>query len=231
MDEQVFARAEEFARRLFEGDSGGHDIYHPARVCSLACALCEEEGGDMDVVRLAALLHDVDDPKLFGGEGLPNASRFMESEGIPEEVASEVRGIISSMSFKGTGKDVPASLEGRIVQDADRLDAIGAIGVARAFAYGGSKGRPMHVPGEGPRSFADESEYRSSVGTTVNHFHEKLLKLQGLMNTDSARRMAEARHRYMEGFLEEFMAEWDGLRRGYGCHHTINVGIIRISNQ
>ncbi|MBO4569184.1 MAG: HD domain-containing protein [Candidatus Methanomethylophilaceae archaeon] len=230
MDEQVFERAEEFARRLFEGDSGGHDIYHTLRVCAVATAICREEGGDMDVVRLSALLHDVDDPKLFGGEGLPNARRFMESEGIPGETVEEVCGIVSSISFKGTGRDVPASLEGRIVQDADRLDAIGAIGVARAFAYGGSKGRAMHIPGRGPRELLSESEYRSAEGTTVNHFHEKLLKLKGLMNTESAKRMAEARHRYMEGFLEEFMAEWDGLRRVRCQCYTIYVELLRKSN-
>ncbi len=213
MDDSVFDRAQDFATRLFEGDSGGHDIYHTVRVHALARTICEAEGGDEDVVRLSALLHDVDDPKLFGDGGFGNARRFMESEGIPPDVQEKVFAIISSISFKGTGRSVPKSLEGKIVQDADRLDAIGAIGVARAFAYGGSKGRAMHVPGAESREFRSEAEYRSSDGTTVNHFHEKLLKLKGLMNTESARRMAEARHRYMEGFLEEFMAEWDGSRR------------------
>ena len=213
MDDSVFDRAQDFAARLFEGDSGGHDIYHTVRVHAIARTICEAEGGDEDVVRLSALLHDVDDPKLFGGGSLRNARRFMESEGIPPDVQEKVFAIISSISFKGTGRSVPESLEGRIVQDADRLDAIGAIGVARAFAYGGSKGRAMHVPGAESREFRSEAEYRSSDGTTINHFHEKLLKLKGLMNTESARRMAEARHRYMEGFLEEFMAEWDGSRR------------------
>ena len=213
MKEGVFERAEAFAAEIFEGDSSGHDIHHTLRVHSLARSICREEGGDEDVVRLAALLHDVDDPKLFGGEGHPNARRFMEREGIDPDVAGKVVRIASQISFKGSGTTVPDTLEGRIVQDADRMDAIGAIGIARAFAYGGSRGRPMHDPGERPKEGMTEAEYRSNRGTTVNHFHEKLLKLKGLMNTDAARRMAEARHEYMVGFLEEFMDEWDGRRR------------------
>ena len=128
------------------------------------------------------------------------------------ETQERIVRVISQISFKGTDSVVPDTLEGRIVQDADRMDAIGAIGVARAFAYGGSRGRPMHIPGEGPKLGMDDEAYRSNEGTTVNHFHEKLLLLRDMMNTDTARRMAQARHDYMVGFLEEFAAEWDGLR-------------------
>ncbi len=214
MEEGVLDRAAEFARRIFEGDSGGHDIYHTLRVHALARIICEEEGGDEGIVRLAALLHDVDDPKLFRSEGHPNARGFMEGEGLGGDVADRVVSIISQVSFKGADTVAPDTLEGMIVQDADRLDAIGAIGIARAFAYGGSRGRQMHVPGERPREGMSEAKYRANEGTTVNHFHEKLLKLKDLMNTDTARWMAESRHRYMEEFLEEFMDEWCGRRRG-----------------
>ena len=212
MDESVFANARGFLESLFEGDSGGHDIWHTIRVHDMAVAICREEGGDMGIVRLAALLHDADDRKLFGDNGYANARRFMESEGIPAETQDEVIRIISQISFRGTDSVVPDTLEGRIVQDADRMDAIGAIGIARAFAYGGSRGRAMHVPGEGPRTGMDAEQYHANRGTTVNHFYEKLLLLKDSMNTGAAKRMAAFRHEYMVGFLDEFMAEWDGSR-------------------
>ena len=212
MDESVFANARGFLESLFEGDSGGHDIWHTIRVHDMAVAICREEGGDMGVVRLAALLHDADDRKLFGDNGYANARRFMESEGIPAETQGEVIRIISQISFRGTDSVVPDTLEGRIVQDADRMDAIGAIGIARAFAYGGSRGRAMHVSGEGPRTGMDAEQYHANRGTTVNHFYEKLLLLKDSMNTGAAKRMAASRHEYMVGFLDEFMAEWDGSR-------------------
>ena len=212
MDESVFSDAREFVARLFDGESSGHDVWHTMRVHDLAVSICRAEGGDMDVVRLAALLHDADDRKLFGDNGHANAIRFMDSRGVDPAVRDRIIRIISQISFKGTDSVVPDSLEGRIVQDADRMDAIGAIGIARAFAYGGSRGRPMHIPGEGPKIGMDDAAYRSNEGTSVNHFYEKLLLLKDLMNTDTAKRMAEERHRYMVDFLDEFMAEWDGRR-------------------
>ena len=212
MDEATFDRAKAFIRDLFEGDSGGQDYWHSIRVHDLAVSICGREGGDMDVVRLAALLHDADDRKLFG-QGSRNARDFMDSEGIPSDIQDEVVAIISKISFKGADTEVPASPEGRIVQDADRLDAIGAVGIARAFAYGGSRGRLMHDPEVPPCDGMDEAAYFANRGTTVNHFHEKLLLLKDMMNTPTARAMAESRHRYMEGFLEEFLAEWEGRRR------------------
>lgn len=211
MDESVFDRARMFARGIFEGDSSGHDYHHTVRVHDLARTLCALEGGDEFVVRLAALLHDVDDPKLFGETGLANARGFMTGEGIDPGTVDRVCGIISQVSFKGRDTVSPDTLEGMIVQDADRMDAIGAIGIARAFAYGGSRGRAIHDPGEPPRLGMSEAEYRSNRGTTINHFHEKLLGLRDMMNTESARRMADRRHEYMLGFLEEFASEWDGL--------------------
>lgn len=212
MDESVFSDAREFVARLFDGESSGHDVWHTMRVHDLAVSICRAEGGDMDVVRLAALLHDADDRKLFGDNGHANAVGFMDSHGVDPAVRDRIICIISQISFKGTDSVVPDSLEGRIVQDADRMDAIGAIGIARAFAYGGSRGRPMHVPGEGPKIGMDDAAYRSNEGTSVNHFYEKLLLLKDMMNTDTARAMAGARHDFMVRFLDEFMAEWDGSR-------------------
>ena len=210
MDESVFTAAEEFARKVFEGDSSGHDFYHTRRVHDLARTICSEEGGDMDTVRLSALLHDVDDRKLFGDNGYANARGFMTSAGIPADVQDRVCGIISQISFRGRDSVIPDSLEGMIVQDADRMDAIGAIGIARTFAYGGSRGRDIHVPGEGSRQDMSEEEYFANRGTSINHFHEKLLKLKDMMNTGAAKRMAAHRHEYMVAFLDEFMEEWDG---------------------
>ena len=210
MDEGTFERAKEFARKVFEGDSSGHDIYHTIRVHDLARTICAQEGGDMDMVRLAALLHDVDDRKLFGDNGFMNARTFMDSESIPVEDQLFICDIISQVSFKGKDSVVPSTLEGKIVQDADRMDAIGAIGIARAFAYGGSKGRAMYVPGDAPKEGMSEKEYFSNQGTSVNHFHEKLLLLKDMMNTETAKRMAQHRHDYMVGYLDEFMSEWEG---------------------
>lgn len=212
MDEAVFDRASDYIRRLFEGDSSGHDFYHSMRVHDLARSICRGEGGDEDIVRLAAILHDVDDRKIFRTENHANARAFMDSESIQADVQDRVCHIISQISFKGADSVVPDSLEGMIVQDADRMDAIGAIGIARAFAYGGSKGRAMHIPGESHKEGMSEAEYFANQGTSVNHFHEKLLLLKDMMSTPSARRMAQARHDYMVVFLDEFMAEWDGLR-------------------
>ena len=210
MDEKVFSDAADFARDIFADDSSGHDFYHTMRVHDLARTICSKEGGDMDIVRLASLLHDVDDRKLFGDNGYANARRFMDSESIDPVIQDVVCHIISQISFKGEDTVMPDTLEGRIVQDADRMDAIGAIGIARTFAYGGSRGRQMHVPGEMHREGMSEAEYFANRGTSINHFHEKLLKLKDLMNTLTAREMAEHRHAYMVGFLEEFMSEWDG---------------------
>ncbi len=210
MDEGTFDRAKEFARNLFQGDSSGHDIYHTLRVHDLARTICSQEGGDEDIVRLAALLHDVDDRKLFGDNGFLNARRFMDSESISIDDQLYICDIIEQISFKGEDSVRPTTLEGKIVQDADRMDAIGAIGIARAFAYGGSKGRDIYVPGDDPKMGMSEKEYFDNKGSSINHFYEKLLLLKDLMNTESARKMAQARHDYMVGYLDEFMAEWQG---------------------
>ncbi len=210
MDEAVFERAKAYAEDLFKDDSSGHDIYHTVRVHNLAVSICREEHADMDVVRLASLLHDVDDPKLFSTADYGNARSFMGSEGIDPGTQEHIIDIIRNLSFKGSDTAVPKTLEGRIVQDADRMDAIGAIGIARAFAYGGSRGRSIHIPDERPKENMSAEEYFANKGTSINHFYEKLLLLKDMMNTPTAKRMAQGRHDFMSSYLDEFFSEWDG---------------------
>lgn len=214
MKERILEEAEAFARGIFAKDFSGHDFSHTERVAAMAKRLAEEEGADAFISELAALLHDADDAKLSPetAKNKLNARRFMRENGVDADTAEKVVSIISNMSFSGSGASVPDSLEGKCVQDADRLDAIGAIGVARAFAYGGSHGRKMYDPALPPREKMTEEEYRFGESTTVNHFYEKLFKLKSLMNTDSARRAAEEREAFMRSFLEEFYAEWKGER-------------------
>lgn len=201
-----------YIKARFQADYSGHDYYHSVRVYELATAICRKETADLEVVQLAALLHDVDDYKLFGGKAdeCPQAEAFLRENGISGQKSRLICGCIVSVSFKGTDTRIPESMEGKILQDADRLDAIGAVGIARAFAYGGSRNRSIHIPGELPRKAMNFEEYSNSKGTTINHFYEKLLLLKNMMNTQTAREMAEHRHRFMEQFLSEFFDEWDG---------------------
>ncbi len=199
MDEKqrsVIAKAESFARAVMMDDSSGHDYEHVIRVRRMAEKILMHERADAYVVILSALLHDVDDKKL-GGPG-DRAERFLRDQNVDETIRNAVLGILATMSYsaQAAGAATP-SIEGRIVQDADRLDAIGAIGVARAFAYGGKKGRPLYAG-----SNDDDS--------SLSHFHQKLLKLKDLMNTKTAKRIAVKRHRFLVGYLKRFMAEWDG---------------------
>lgn len=212
VSESVFDAAKEYIRDLFTGDGSGHDYFHSMRVHDVAVTIQRSEGGDIDIIRLAVLLHDVDDRKLFDTVDYANARGFMASNGIPDNLQDAVVHVISQISFKGKDSVVPDTLEGKIVQDADRLDAIGAIGIGRAFAYGGSRGRPMHVPGQSFLEDMDADTYYSHENTTINHFYEKLLLLKDMMNTPTARDLAVGRHRFMESFLEEFYAEWEGER-------------------
>lgn len=208
--DSVIEKAIEFVKEFFRGEFSGHDAAHTMRVYRMALRLAHEEHADERICALAALLHDVDDAKLSPktAENKLNARAFLEENGVDEEDIERVIDIISHISFKGSGRDVPSSLEGKCVQDADRLDAIGAIGIARAFAYGGSRGRAMHDPASVPRENMTEEEYRKGNSTTVGHFYEKLFKLKELMNTPSARREAERRDRIMHEFIDELMDEW-----------------------
>ena len=212
--EKAVVQAEQYVKDFFKQDASGHDADHTLRVRRLAERLAMDEGADRTVVALAALLHDVDDEKLSPATAAnkENAARFPEQEESPEDTARKVLAIIGEVSFRGTDSVRPSSAEGRCVQDADRLDALGAIGVARAFAFGGSRGRRLYDPAEPPRLHMNEKEYRARVSTTVNHFYEKLFLLKDMLSTPAARALAEQREAFMRAFLDEFYAEWEGQR-------------------
>lgn len=212
-DEEIILRAQAYIHDLFAGESTGHDEQHSLRVWRNALLIASEEGGDSTVIQLAALLHDADDAKLFDtADTLAHARDFLASCGVAPQTAEHVLACIRTVGFKGGHNAPPATMEAAIVQDADRLDAIGAIGIARTFAYGGAKGRAIYDPDEKPQQFADSAAYAASKGCSISHFYEKLLLLRGLMHTDAARRIADQRHAYMEGFLAQFYAEWNGER-------------------
>jgi uncharacterized protein len=213
-EDEVLARARAFVHAQLRHDASGHDWWHVERVVRLARRIAEHEGADSYLCELAALLHDVADYKIAGDEetGLHRVSAWLDTSGVEPLVAEKVMQIIRTMSFAGGSQPPMLTLEGQVVQDADRLDAIGAIGVARAFAYGGSRGRSMYDPGEAPTTYADKEAYRSSTSSTINHFYEKLLLLKDRMQTGLARQLARERHQYLEEFLHEFMEEWQGRR-------------------
>ncbi|MCP8968932.1 HD domain-containing protein [Ectobacillus ponti] len=210
-NEQKIQQTIVFVKGILAGDASGHDWYHIERVHKLAAALAASEGGNMFVIELAALLHDVADEKLNESEeaGLQKVQSWLEHLDVSREEQEHILHIITNMSFKGGHGGKVETLEGKIVQDADRLDAIGAIGIARTFAYGGAKGRLMYDPNVPYREAMTKEAYRKSNDPSLNHFYEKLLKLKDLMNTAAAKRVAEERHRYMEQFIEQFMKEWN----------------------
>ncbi len=212
--EQVLADARAHVRARLGNESSGHDWWHIDRVVRLAQRLAEEEGADVFLCELAALTHDLADWKINPDEAqaLADLRAWLAGHGADEPTIEAVMEIITHMSFKGGGQPPMRTLEGQIVQDADRLDAIGAIGIARAFAYGGAKGRLLHDPAARPRGQMTVEEYRREQAGTITHFYEKLLLLKDRMNTPTARRLAAHRHAVLEEFLAEFQAEWDGVR-------------------
>ncbi len=215
-DVGTLRRTAEHVQSLLSGEGTGHDWWHVHRVWQNAKHIGAEEGADMFIVELAALLHDIADWKFHNGDETagPRAARaWLEKIGVDGVVIERVCMIIKEVSFRGAGvHTAPTTLEGRVVQDADRLDALGAIGIARAFAYGGHKQREIYNPEISPVLHQSFEEYKTSAGTTINHFHEKLLLLKDRMNTDAGRRIAEERHRFMEEYLQTFLDEWDGRR-------------------
>ncbi len=203
-----------YVKDFFQNEFSGHDFYHTLRVYNLAKSIAQSEQCDTKLVYLGALLHDVDDYKIVGQEqeSFYNAKTFLKSQNVSNEEIEKICHIISQVSFKGKDTMTPDTVEGMIVQDADRLDAIGAIGIGRTFAYGGNHNTPMHIPELKYKDNMSADEYYKNVGTTINHFYEKLLKLKDLMNTETAKKMAVHRHEYMEDFLKEFYDEWEGKR-------------------
>ena len=203
-----------YVKEVFDTDYSGHDYFHTFRVYKMATNIAIKENANLKIVQLAALLHDVDDVKL-SPETYANkekARSFLAKNCVDEITIEEICRIIDEISYRGKDSVIPATIEGKCVQDADRLDAIGAIGIARAFAYGGNHNRVMHDPMEKPNLDMDGEEYRNHISTTINHFYEKLFKLKDLMNTDAAKVIAENRECYMKGYIAEFMDEWEGIR-------------------
>ena len=202
-----------YVKELFENEYSGHDFFHTLRVFRTATYIAERECADIEIVQLAALLHDVDDRKISPEtyQTQERARTFLKSNGVDGETVERVCRIIREISF-GANDSRPTSLEGQCVQDADRLDAIGAIGIARAFAYGGNHNRHMYHPDIKPNLNMTKEEYVKSESTTINHFYEKLFKLTAMMNTEAAGRIARRREAYMREFVSEFMDEWEGSK-------------------
>ena len=200
-------------RRRFVGESSGHDWYHIQRVWKLTQQIAAREGANLEIAELGALVHDIADWKFCAGDetvGPREARRLLSDEGVPGNVIEAVANIVATISFKGAGVTTAMkTLEGQCVQDADRLDAMGAIGIARCFAYGGHAGRAMYDPDVHPTMHATAEAYKSAKGTSLNHFHEKLFLLKDRMNTAGGRAMAEERHRYMKEFVDRFLHEWN----------------------
>ncbi|MEK3739999.1 MULTISPECIES: HD domain-containing protein [unclassified Paenibacillus] len=212
----IIARAEEFVKEQLGQDTTGHDWWHTHRVRSTACEIAEIERADVFICTMAALLHDVADEKLTPSKeaGLLKVHTWLTANLTEEEQIRHIMLIVETMSFSGGGGEPMQTLEGQVVQDADRLDALGAIGIARTFIFSGAKGRPAYDPEVAPREESLQKEYRDySKGTAVNHFYEKLLKLKFLMNTAYGRKLAEERHDFMLNFLDQFYKEWNQGRQ------------------
>ncbi|GAA5086556.1 HD domain-containing protein [Chryseobacterium ginsengisoli] len=203
----------EFVKEKLEGAEAGHDWFHIERVWKLSKKIAETENCNQEVVELAALLHDIADPKFHNGDetlALKVSREFLESQNASEELIEQVLFIIKNISFKNRG-EVPQNLpiELKIVQDADRIDAIGAIGIGRTFNFGGFKNNPMYDPNVEPKLNMSKDEYKKSNGTTINHFYEKLLLLKDLINTEKGKEIAGERHDFMLKFLDQFYKEWN----------------------
>jgi len=203
-----------FVKKELKNAEGGHDWFHIERVYKNSLLIANGEKCDSLIVQLSALLHDIADSKFHEGDetvGPKKARLFLESKNVPENTITHVVNIIENISFKG-GHEAKkfSSLELDIVQDADRLDAIGAIGIARTFNYGGFKNRAIYNPEIKPNLNMSKEEYKNSDAPTINHFYEKLLLLKDMMNTKTGKKIAEKRHQFMEIYLKQFYSEWDG---------------------
>lgn len=203
-----------FVKQKLENAEGGHDWFHIERVYKNALLIAKKEKCNLQIVQLGALLHDIADSKFHNGDesvGPKVARTFLESQDVSEDTIDAVINIIENISFKGGNFEKKInSIELDIVQDADRLDAIGAIGIARTFNYGGFKNRTLYDPEIAPNLTMSKEEYKNSQTPTINHFYEKLLLLKDKMNTETGKQIAQQRHRFMETFLAQFYAEWEG---------------------
>jgi len=203
-----------FVKQKLENAEVGHDWFHIERVYKNALLIAQDEVCDIQIVKLGALLHDIADSKFNDGDetvGPKVARAFLESQKVADEIIVHVVNIIENISFKGGNFEKKFnSIELEIVQDADRLDAIGAIGIARTFNYGGFKNRQLYNPEIAPKLNMSKEEYKKSEAPTINHFYEKLLLLKDKMNTKTGKQLAQERHKFMELFLSQFYAEWDG---------------------
>ena len=212
--DSLTGKTAEYVRSLLVGEGSGHDWWHIYRVWKMSVRIAKEENANLLVVELGALLHDIADWKFNDGDeevGPAKARAWLQSLMVDEEVIAQVYQIVRDISYKGAGVATPMpTIEGQVVQDADRLDAIGAIGIARTFAYGGSKAREMYNPDQSPVLHQSFEQYKMGNGSTINHFYEKLLLLKERMNTATAKRLAQHRHKVMEEFLDEFYLEWEG---------------------
>lgn len=208
----IIQKTKDFVKEKLYGEGSGHDWFHIERVYNLAKFIGEKENADLFIVEMTALLHDIDDWKFSEGTDTNTTvtESFLTSINVANDDIYKIISIIKTMSFKGGVVDsTQSSIEGMVVQDADRLDAIGAIGIARTFAYGGSKGRQIYDPSIKPFKFTSLEQVKNEENHTINHFYEKLLKLKDLMNTKTAKEIAEKRHKFMENFLDEFYSEWN----------------------
>ncbi|WP_298287808.1 HD domain-containing protein [uncultured Lutibacter sp.] len=212
----IISKTEEFVKQTLKNAEGGHDWFHILRVWNNAKLIAENEKVDIFIVELGALLHDIADSKFHSGDetlGPKVAREFLKKIAVSEEIILHIENIITNISYKGGNfKQTFTSPELAVIQDADRLDAIGAIGIARCFNYGGFKNRPLYNPQIQPKLNKTKEEYKNSEAPTINHFYEKLLLLKDKMNTASGKKIAEERHQYMEAFLQQFYSEWNGLK-------------------
>ncbi len=210
----IITKTEAFVKTTLAGAEGGHDWWHVYRVWQMAKHIARKEKADMFIVELGALLHDIADSKFHNGDeaiGPQKAAGFLASLAVAQEVIEHVGNIVRHISFKGGNhKQTFHSPELAVVQDADRLDALGAIGIARAFNYGGYKNRELYNPAIPVKLNMTREAYKKNTAPTINHFYEKLLRLKDRMNTPTGKTIAKQRHRYMEGFLQHFFNEWEG---------------------
>lgn len=210
---ELVNKIEQLVRNQFQDEATGHDWYHIERVWKNARFIQQHEGGNLELIELAALLHDISDYKFNGGNELAGGKKSIElilANGGSEELAIQIAKIVDSVSFKGAHvQDSTYTLEAKIVQDADRLDALGAIGIARTFAYGGHTGQPIYDPTIQPNLHHTFEEYKNSRSHTINHFHEKLLLLSARLHTTTAKKIGEQRTELMKQFLVDFHKEWN----------------------